>query len=952
MLAQLLQERGLIVAPEQIINFRHQSRRLPDVLVDFRGLRLAIEGELASLSAERMASDAALQRVEQGIAHIGMALIYPKHLRAVEFNRLKEELAKSSLRFAIITESDQLQLPLFPEQKILFTEGDLDDLVAALRRAYEQLIHDEVLVRAVELIEEAIASFMEALVVQPAATERFKKVLEVKELPIENPEWESKNIQPNTKDQLTLHQRNAITRISALILINAMIFQEVLSQRESKVKPLQEFQSSSDPIGSLADHWKFILDEINYYPIFHIALKLLCCLSADPSATKAIKNLLGTARQIVEWRASLRHDLVGRIYHRLLAEAKYLGAYYTSIPAAVILVKLALRPEMWKHNWTDLSVLKDFRIVDFSCGTGTLLMAVADAVVDNYIRACAQQGKQPDMNGLHSLLVKNMLYGFDVLDSAVHLTASTLALRNPEIPINVTHLGKRDLGGRECSLGSLDFLQSPNVGSLFSQPELVKGKENDQIAPGMLPLFDLCVMNPPFTRSVGGNLLFGNLPQKEREALQAKLRKLVKQQQLQASITAGLGSVFIALADKYLKDQGRLALVVPRALLSGAAWEKTRELFKEKYHLEWLIVSHEPQHWNFSENTNLSEVLVIARKRESPDNAERVICVNLWKQPRNAVEALGVVRSLIEIAPPDVYTDSGALDVSIGEVKLGEALSVPWAWLNQRLWNFPCAFAQAELVRTLFFLLDKKLYVPGLSVKKSLPLCPLGELGELGFDRRDIHDGFSLAKSKTCYPAFWGHDADTVTTLKQKPNQYLSPLTSARKGRPLRRATDLWKKAGHILLADRLRLNTMRVVAVWLEEKVLSNVWWTFVTELGEDEQKSLVLWLNSTLGLLLLLGHREETEGAFIGLKKPVLEKLPVLDVRKIRKCARRQLANAFDSLGKTTLLPFPDMEKDNIRAAIDHAIATTLGLPNFTILRKLLAREPIICLDLNRLL
>ena len=52
-------------------------------------------------------------------------------------------------------------------------------------------------------------------------------------------------------------------------------------------------------------------------------------------------------------------------------------------------------------------------------------------------------------------------------------------------------------------------------------------------------------MNPPFVRSVNNNLLFGSLPD-ERGVLQNELRKRVKP--LSASITAGLGAVFVARA--------------------------------------------------------------------------------------------------------------------------------------------------------------------------------------------------------------------------------------------------------------------------------------------------------------------------------------------------------------------------------------------------------------------
>jgi hypothetical protein len=757
-------------------------------------------------------------------------------------------------------------------------------------------------------------------------------------------------------DQLTPEQRNAINRITALILINAMIFQEVLSRQKREVRPLQEFQSHHDPVGSLAEHWEFVLNNINYYPIFHIARQLLCCLSSDRSLTQAVKDLLKTARQIVDWRASLRHDLAGRIYHRLLTEAKYLGAYYTSIPAAVLLLKLALDPKSWDYDWSDLEALRRFRVADLACGTGTLLMAAADAIGDNHIRDCQKREISPNLDELHKLLVKDILYGFDVQDSAVHLTASTLALRNPEIPINVTHLGKRDLGGGDLALGSLEFLESPKLGPLFSQPKWVVGKEGDKTPIQQLPFLDLCVMNPPFTRSVGGNLLFGQFPAKERKQMQQKLQRLVRRNRLPANINAGLGPVFIALADKYLKDQGRLALVIPRALLSGVAWKKTRELFEQKYHLEWLITSHEPGHWNFSENTNLSEVLVIARKRPQADEGERVICVNLWKQPRNAVEALSVARGLVKNTPPDVYTGQGALNILSDGIKLGEALSVPWSWLRERhLWNFPCAFAQAELVRTLFHLLDGKLYLPGEGIfpqRGKLPLCALKELGELGFDVRDIHDGFELSQSKTTYLAFWGHEADVVTKFMQDPNHFLQPLTRAREGRPLRRASDLWAKAGKVLIAERLRLNTMRLASIFVRQKVLAVQWWSFVSNMGDENyEKALVIWLNSTPGLLLLLGHRQETQGAWVKFKKPVLKQMPVLDVRNIQDSARKKLVQAFDQLAGKDLLPLPEMEKDSTRAAIDEAVADALDLPNFSILRELLAREPIICLSLEKI-
>jgi hypothetical protein len=120
-------------------------------------------------------------------------------------------------------------------------------------------------------------------------------------------------------------------------------------------------------------------------------------------------------------------------------------------------------------------------------------------------------------------------------------------------------------------------------------------------------------MNPPFTRTCGDNLVFGSIPAKERRRLQVSLGRLVRQKKLSASITAGLGSVFLAVADRHLKTNGRLAFVLPKALLSGVDWEPSRKVLRG-YALEAVIASHDPNRWNFSENTDLSEILLIARK--------------------------------------------------------------------------------------------------------------------------------------------------------------------------------------------------------------------------------------------------------------------------------------------------------------------------------------------------
>ena len=137
------------------------------------------------------------------------------------------------------------------------------------------------------------------------------------------------------------------------------------------------------------------------------------------------------------------------------------------------------------------------------------------------------------------------------------------------------------------------------------------------------------IMNPPFTRSVGGNLLFGSLPSTERRKLQRELkRRLSSMQKLGAtgigvaSVTAGLSPAFVAAAaPKLLPGEGRLALVLPVSVCTGPSWSQTRALIERDFVLNVVIAqrsdenSHDPLRWNFSDSTHLSEVLLIATRR-------------------------------------------------------------------------------------------------------------------------------------------------------------------------------------------------------------------------------------------------------------------------------------------------------------------------------------------------
>ena len=340
-----------------------------------------------------------------------------------------------------------------------------------------------------------------------------------------------------------------VGRIAALSIVNALIFQEVLASQKvtlvgsRRIRPIREVLSSVDPISELVDEWDYIINHIDYVPIFRLARSVLVKLPNNAGLVTAVRRLSKTALIVTSNRALLRHDLMGRIYHRLLADAKYFGAFYTTIPSATLLLKLTLSPNRWSIDWSSIEEIERLRIADLACGTATLLKSALQIIEDNYVKACVNQNKKLDLPGLHKALVEKSLIGLDVLVFAVHLSASTLALHEPDVPFTDMKLYRTFLGGPAHQLGSLEM--EPD-GRMRNQTLLLGDAGVDRVTPtgqqaaeAIIPQLDLGVMNPPFTRSVGGNLLFGSLPSAERKPLQKKLQNKIRREKTRSQRNRG-----------------------------------------------------------------------------------------------------------------------------------------------------------------------------------------------------------------------------------------------------------------------------------------------------------------------------------------------------------------------------------------------------------------------------
>ena len=152
------------------------------------------------------------------------------------------------------------------------------------------------------------------------------------------------------------------------------------------------------------------------------------------------------------------------------------------------------------------NAISQLRIADFACGTGALLSAVYEQIAARHANAGG------DPAALHPAMMQEVLYGCDVMPSAIHITGSTLSGAWPNVGFDQSRLYTMPYGRQSdgtVKIGSLELLQSSSAMTLFntSDPAMRTGSVGEETAAQItadIPDegFDLVIMNPPFTRNV------------------------------------------------------------------------------------------------------------------------------------------------------------------------------------------------------------------------------------------------------------------------------------------------------------------------------------------------------------------------------------------------------------------------------------------------------------------
>ena len=731
-------------------------------------------------------------------------------------------------------------------------------------------------------------------------------------------------------------------RMAGAIVANAMVFHERLAGLHG-VKPLSQLCSTSvpNPKSNILDAWTQIL-EVNYWPIFSIARDIVEQLPAA-EASQLLSNLRATVEDVAATGANQAHDLTGRIFQRLIADRKYLATFYTLPASAALLARLAV--SKMDVDWSDSDAIGGLRIGDFACGTGALLSAVYEQI------ATRHESTGGDLAALHPVMMEEVLYGCDVMPSAIHITGSTLSGAQPNVGFGRTRLYTLAYGRQEdgsVAIGSLELLQSSSTMTLFnmSDPALRTGSVGEETATQVVAdipdgEFDLVIMNPPFTRNTNkegayANTFAGAFAAFDTTAADQKAmskRMSILKQNTCYHGHAGMASAFAGLADKKLKPGGVLALVLPLSAASGFSWRSFREMLSSRYSdLTVMSIASNGKEMSFSSDTGMAECLVIACKDELDEGSERAQFTSLHERPRDFAEAGSITQNIITQSNVRQIEDGpyGGTRLSIGDAIVGETISALQAkdgqnWGAVRLRDF-------SLVQTAYALTHGSLSLPTRPTPLVLNVRPLETLAKLGFHHLDITGKPStgppqgpfdkVASSTTAsYPSLWNHNAKKETRLVCEPDSQLV----VRQGMEAKAAL-VWATASRTHLNLDFTFGSQPLAIAFTDQPSVGGRVWPNIIFADPRLDYALAVWGNSTLGLLSYWWHSSRQQSSKAGITIRSAESLPVLDFRTLTDDQLSTAESIFDEFRDKELMPAFLADADPNRALLDRRVVCDL--------------------------
>jgi hypothetical protein len=692
------------------------------------------------------------------------------------------------------------------------------------------------------------------------------------------------------------------------LLVNQIIFYHVLSTANTQFKVLDEGK-----IGKPSDLLRYFEPVLkkDYASVFgfDVASKL------PESSIDIIKKVIVVVKALAPEK--IGHDVLGKVFHELIPFniRKAVAAFYTNNEAAEILASLAIEKF-------------DAKVIDLACGSGTLLVAAYRRKKE--LLHCGESGISLED---HRRFLEKDLTGVDIMPFAAHLAVMHLSLQA------LLHETEKV---RVAVWDSTELKPNMNIPAIYSElkaayrkPTLDMFREKfvtpkdaymkkgavtlEGVGGEEIPLekVDLVIMNPPFTRQE-------RLPKEYKESLARRFSDYHKY----AHGQLGLYGYFLFLADGFVKEDGRIAFVLPATVLRVQSARGVRKLLTERYTIEHIITAWERA--AFSEGAQFREILLIARKGKPKADTE--CCISSFERlPSSMEEANRYVQKLKRIVKksrlgePYADDDINAMKVIQAELKkyvdnlyvFISTYDLELPSLNERIvtrGSERLVLFEALLKRQKGSIFEFDYRPPFHGVFVVEPFRAIKNVDEWIIKSIDgtaatVENRFTKQTLKAPLKVFARGLRRSARTDKIEVTDILDLIITKQFSgieHVMKHPANIkkWSKyvrqrLANLIISRRFDISATgtRFLAYYSEEPMVGVDLWS-IKGLSDDDAKILALWFNSTLNLLALLIHRTETRGAWTKLHEYAMREMQLLDPKKLRKQEREQLLQFFTSV------------------------------------------------------
>ena len=741
--------------------------------------------------------------------------------------------------------------------------------------------------------------------------------------------------------------------MAALMILNASIFYEELARHLERVRPLSTLglmpgkPTKHDVVAGMTRVLK-----VNYAPVFNVAIKLLNAVP-DGFASEVIDAVLHAVSTVMRLGMQNSGDVYGTLYQNDLIERKKSASFYTRPEAAALLAGLVL-PLADDELWADVSRIKKLRIGDFSCGTGMLLTAAYNHIVNCH-------GDDESTAQAHPDMMREVLWGFDIMPTATHLTVSNLASIYPNKIFKKSRIYQMPIGTKMpgqknrkpvYALGSLDLIRDADAemnenamalevaafddgGSRSGRRHGGQGGESLSSIRLRTRSFDHLVMNPPFVRATNHGAgrvypvppfaVFGIPPD-----MQISMGKTNAQIFRGAGSHghAGLASYFVAMGHQKLKPGGVMGFILPATVTSGASWSDVRNLLNRRYRditVVRLRRSAGANESTFSSSTSMEEVLLVARKRAAERPAgrfPRIKFVLLDRLPASRLEGREVAKIIQRTTPNRLEHCMGGTSLTLGDICIGDALDCPvedGRWMLARTSNvFLLQFAYS-------------LVTGGRGVK----MTTIGDVSTIGKHHLDIigtkRDGTPQGPFKKIrydrqklYQCLWNNDNSTQRAMAVDPDCTLEKKPDA----TVQHADEVWRTRTRLHVNMQVGYASQRLIAAYTKTEAVGGRTWPNVILNDKGHEKALTVWLNSVFGILTywFVASSQHPGRGLMTITSCKLTPVPDFDVLDEDVIGR--LDAVFDDMREREMGAINRLDADEVRREIDRRVMDILEL------------------------